>query len=77
MKRVCYKGLCRMLYWHYALRPSKKTPGKLVVKRLKGRKLQPHVVTALSASLPEALPPLEENQPQRGMPAASPSVELT
>ena len=58
-----------MLYWHYALRASKKTPGKLVVKRLKGRKLQPGVDSTLPASSADALPPLEENPPQRGMPA--------
>ncbi len=69
MKRVCYKGkhgkkgLCRMLYWHWRLCPSRKKPGKKVWKRVKGRLLQARVCVAAQ------LPPVEENPPQRGMPA--------
>ena len=74
LPRVCYKGkhgrkgLCHMLYWHWRTRLPKKDASKRVLKRVKGRKLQARWTPA-PPDCPATLPPLEENPPQRGMPA--------
>jgi len=72
MPRVCLKGkhgkkgLCRFLFWHWCLKPSRKDAMKQVIKRIKGRKLVAR--WSWNASKPE-LPPVDTDPPQRGMPS--------
>ena len=72
MPRVCLKGkhgrkgLCRFLFWHWALKPSRKDAAKTVIKRIKGRKLQPRWTWDPAKPV---LPPVDTDPPQRGMPS--------
>ena len=75
LPHVCFKGkygkkgLCRMMYWHWRERPSRQDRSRLVLKRLKGLRLQPRWSVGGKGSAAFSLPPVHEHPPLRGMPA--------